>query len=125
MSYSVADVVEAVGEEAAARFQLGDRVVAVAPHAQYVIQDIDAMEGTRVWPIPDDLTFEQAAFLPLSTGGVMWAQAPGIRPGDIVVILGQGLVGNLVMYFLVGCLHRTNSSSDSNTLCVSQRDHLL
>lgn len=97
MGYSVGGVVEAVGAEAAARFQPGDRVVAVAPHAQYVRLSIDAMEGTAVWPIPADLSFEQAAFLPLVTGGVTWAQAPGIRPGDTVVVLGQGLVGNLVM----------------------------
>ena len=97
MGYSVGGVVAAVGAEAAARFQPGDRVVAVAPHAQYVLLDMDAMEGTAVWPLPDDLSFEQAAFLPLVTGGVTWAQVPGIRPGDTVVVLGQGLVGNLVM----------------------------
>ncbi|MCE7985962.1 MAG: hypothetical protein DYG89_32700 [Caldilinea sp. CFX5] len=97
MGYSVGGVVTAVGSEAAARFQPGDRVVAVAPHAQYVLLDMDAMEGTAVWPIPADLSFEQAAFLPLVTGGVTWAQIPGIRPGDTVVVLGQGLVGNLVM----------------------------
>ncbi|MEZ4862635.1 MAG: zinc-binding dehydrogenase [Caldilineaceae bacterium] len=97
MGYSVGGVVEAVGEEAAARFQPGDRVAVVAPHAQYVLQDIDAMEGTRIWPIPADLSFEQAAFLPLVTGGVMWATAPAITPTATVVILGQGLVGNLVM----------------------------
>jgi len=97
MGYSVGGIVEAVGKEAAARFQPGDRVAVVAPHAQYVLQDIDAMEGTRIWPIPDDISFEQAAFLPLALGGVMWADAPGIDPDDTVVILGQGLVGNLVM----------------------------
>ncbi len=97
MGYSVGGIVEAVGEEASARFQPGDRVAVVAPHAQFVLQDIDAMEGTRIWPIPDDITLEQAAFLPLALGGVMWAAAPGIRPADTVVILGQGLVGNLVM----------------------------
>jgi L-iditol 2-dehydrogenase len=97
MGYSVAGVVEAVGAEAAARFQPGDRVTVVAPHAQYVLQDIDAMEGTRIWPIPDELTFEQAAFLPLCTGGVTWAAIPGIQPADTVVVMGQGLVGNLVM----------------------------
>jgi len=97
MGYSVAGVVEAVGDEAAARFQPGDRVAASAPHAQYVLQSMDAMEGTSVWPIPDDISFEQAAFLPLITSGVTWAQMPGIRPGDTVVILGMGLVGNLLM----------------------------
>src|SRR5262245_51389760 len=42
MGYSVGGVVEAVGEEAAARFQPGDRVAAVAPHAQYVLLPMDA-----------------------------------------------------------------------------------
>ena len=97
MGYSVAGVVEAVGDEAAVRFQAGDRVIAVSPHAQYVVQDIDEMEGTRLWPLPDALSFEEGAFVPLATGGVMWADIAGIRPGDTVVVLGQGLVGNLVM----------------------------
>ena len=97
MGYSVGGIVEAVGTEAASRFQPGDRVAVVAPHAQYVLQDIDAMAGTRIWPIPHDLSFEQAAFLPLALGGTMWAAAPGIQNSDTVVILGQGLVGNLVM----------------------------
>ena len=97
MGYSVAGVVEDVGAEAAGRFKVGDRVIAVSPHAQYVVQDIDQMDGSRVWPLPDDLTFEQGAFVPLATGGVMWADVAGIRPGDTVVVLGQGLVGNLVM----------------------------
>lgn len=34
MGYSVGGVVAAVGAEAATRFQPGDRVVAVAPHAE-------------------------------------------------------------------------------------------
>ncbi len=97
MGYSVAGVVVEVGAEARHRFQPGDRVMASAPHAQYVLQDIDRMEGTRIWPIPDDITFEQAAFLPLCMGGVTWAAIPEIRPTDTVVVLGQGLVGNLVM----------------------------
>lgn len=97
MGYSVGGVVEAVGAEAASRFQPGDRVAVVAPHAQFVLQDIDAMDGTRIWPIPNDISDEQAAFLPLALGGVMWADAPDIRAEDTVVILGQGLVGNLVM----------------------------
>src|SRR5688572_25261864 len=64
MGYSVGGVVETVGNEVAARFKPCDRVVAVAPHAQYVLLSIDDMEGTSIWPIPDDLSFEQAAFLP-------------------------------------------------------------
>ena len=108
MGYSVAGVVEQVGAEAAGRFQPGTRVMAMAPHAQYVVQDIDAMDGARVWPLPDDVSFEQGAFLPLCTGAVWWAEIAGIQPGDTVVVLGQGLVGNLVMQaaraYQPGCL---------------------
>ncbi len=97
MGYSLAGVVDAVGSEASERFQPGDRVVALAPHAQYVVQSIDSLDGSRIWPLPDDITFEEAAFLPLATSGVAWAAVPGIRPSHTVVIMGQGLVGNLVL----------------------------
>ncbi|MEM7034213.1 MAG: zinc-binding dehydrogenase [Chloroflexota bacterium] len=97
MGYSVGGVVAAVGEEAAERFQPGDRVVATAPHAQYVIQDIDRMDGSRIWPIPDDISFEQAAFLPLTSEALSWSLMPDIQPHDTIVILGQGLIGNLVL----------------------------
>jgi len=97
MGYSLAGVVDAVGGEVAHRFQPGDRVMAVAPHAQYVVQPIEGYDGPRVWPIPDDISFEEATFLPLSKSGVIWAQSPGIRPRHTVVIMGQGLVGNLVL----------------------------
>ena len=97
MGYSLAGVVDAVGSEVAHRFQPGDRVMAVAPHAQYVVQPIEGYDGPRIWPIPDDISFEEATFLPLSKSGVIWAQSPGIRPRHTVVIMGQGLVGNLVL----------------------------
>ena len=97
MGYSMAGVVDAAGSEAASRFQPGDRVVVVAPHAQYVVKDIDAMDGSGIWPLPDGISFEEATFLPLATSGVTWAQTPGIRPSHTVVIMGQGLVGNLVL----------------------------
>ena len=97
MGYSLAGVVDAVGSEAAERFQPGDRVMASAPHAQYVVQPIDSDIGPRVWPLPDDISFEEATFLPLAKSGVTWAASPGIRPSHTIVIMGQGLVGNLVL----------------------------
>ena len=97
MGYSMAGVVDAVGSGVAHRFQPGDRVMAVAPHAQYAVQPTGGYDGPRIWPIPDDISFEEATFLPLSKSGVIWAQSPGIRPRHTVVIMGQGLVGNLVL----------------------------
>lgn len=101
MGYSVAGEVVAAGagldDVAARRYPVGARVAAVLPHAEYVLGDVEAMEGTQVWPVPDGMDDEQVAFIPLCTGAVTWASITGIQPGDTVVILGQGLVGNLVM----------------------------
>ena len=48
-------------------------------------------------PFPDDVSFEEAAFIPLLTSSIAWAESAEIQAGDTVVILGQGLVGNLMM----------------------------
>lgn len=97
MGYSLTGVVDAVGSQAAQQFQPGERVLAVAPHAQFVVQPVDSNIGPRVWHLPDDISFEEGAFVPLAKSGVTWAQSPGIRAGHTVVIMGQGLVGNLVL----------------------------
>jgi L-iditol 2-dehydrogenase len=96
MGYSAAGVVEAVGP-AVTELRVGQRVVAVAPHAEYVIGEVEREDGSWVMGLPDDVSFEQATFHPLATGAVMWASIAGVQPGDTVAILGQGLVGNLVM----------------------------
>lgn len=97
MGYSVAGVVVETGAEAAANFAPGDVVSAVLPHAEFVVGDMDAMEGSQVWRVPSDLSFEQSAFLPLCTGAVTWAGVSEIKADDTVVVMGQGLVGNLVL----------------------------
>lgn len=97
MGYSVAGVVKEVGNEVADRFDVGLHVAAVLPHAEIVVGNADAMEGTMIWPAPPPLSFEQISFVPLCTGAVTWAAISEIQAGDTVVVLGQGLVGNLVM----------------------------
>ena len=95
MGYSDAGIVAAVGEDVR-DVLVGDRVVAVAPHAEYVVR-VPGTPDAWVIPIPDDVSFEEATFLPLLTSSVAWAQSAEIEAGDTVVILGQGLVGNLMM----------------------------
>ena len=94
MGYSAAGVIEAVGAEVT-EFSPGDRVMASAPHAEYVA--VDAEPATGVRHLPDEMTFENATFWPLTTSAVMWSWSSGIRPGDTLVILGGGLIGNLCM----------------------------
>ena len=94
MGYSAAGVVEAMGAEVT-EVTPGDRVMASAPHAEYVVVDAGPEGGIR--HLPDELTFEDATFWPLTTSAVMWSWASGIKPSDTLVILGGGLIGNLCM----------------------------
>ena len=67
----------------------GDRSNVSGPHAQYVV----GAHGS----IPDGMDYETATFIGLSTSATMWMRTTPIEPGDDVIILGQGIVGNLYM----------------------------
>lgn len=96
MGYSAAGVVAAVGDRVT-EYTVGQRVAAIAPHAEYVAMDIDRDDGSWVVPMPDTVSFDDATFQPLVTGGLTWAKVAGVQPQETVVILGQGLVGALVL----------------------------
>jgi len=95
MGYSDAGVIVEVGDDVK-DFKVGDRVTAVAPHAEYVAC-VPGTPDAKIIPLPDDISYDEATFLPLLTSSVAWAESAGIEEGDTVAILGQGLVGNLVM----------------------------
>src|SRR5687767_811753 len=96
MGYSVAGtVVEAGGDARAAGFAPGHRAFVSAPHAEYVVGEIG--DDSRLIELPEALPWQRAPFIALARGGVAWAVASDARPDDTVVVLGQGLVGNLVM----------------------------
>ncbi len=100
MGYSLTGVVEAVGAEVG-DYQVGERVMVVAPHAQYVVAEPNATDG-RIVRLSGDVSFEAGTFLPLATSAVAWSDSSGIKEGDTVVVLGQGLVGSLMMQVLRG-----------------------
>jgi threonine dehydrogenase-like Zn-dependent dehydrogenase len=93
MGYSDAGDVVEVGAEAEG-FEVGQRVSIGAPHAQYVTGTTTGESG-QAFGIPAEMSYEDAAYLPLVSGAVAWMQIPPIEPGDTVVFNGQGLVGNL------------------------------
>jgi threonine dehydrogenase-like Zn-dependent dehydrogenase len=100
MGYSLTGVVEKIGNEVT-EYQIGDRVMVVAPHAQYAVGDADTESASRmVVPLPEGVSFEEGTFLPLATSAVAWADSAGVQVGDTVVILGQGLVGSLMLQVL-------------------------
>ncbi len=93
MGYSDAGDVIEIGTNVT-DIALGTRVMASAPHAQFVRRPAIG-DDERIFVLPDGLSHDAAAFLPLANGGVAWSRATPISPGDTVVVLGQGLVGNL------------------------------
>ena len=98
MGYSTTGVVHRVGA-GASEFAAGDRVVVTAPHAEYTLQKLDDSGRPWVFHLHPDLSFEHGTFHPLATSSAGWTRAAGITPEDRVVVLGQGIVGNLVMQF--------------------------
>ena len=99
MGYCLTGVVDAVGE-GIEHLAVGERVVAIAPHAQYVARNARTQsldEHPLVFPIWPEVSFDQATYSPLVRSSVLWVDAQEIQRDDTVVILGQGLVGSLVM----------------------------
>lgn len=93
MGYSDAGDVIEIGTNVT-DIALGTRVMASAPHAQFVRRPAIG-DDERIFVLPGGLSHDAAAFLPLANGGVAWSRATPISQGDTVVVLGQGLVGNL------------------------------
>lgn len=100
MGYSLTGIVDTIGAEVTG-YQVGERVMVVAPHAQYAVAEPHATEG-RIVPLLDGVSFEEGTFLPLATSAVAWSDSSGVKAGDTVVVLGQGLVGSLMMQVLRG-----------------------
>ena len=99
MGYSMAGTVDAVGA-GVSHLAPGDRVVSLAPHAEYTVQPATA-DGSagqaRVVALPEDVDFDRAPYYPLAVGAVTWVEIGQSGPTDTVVILGQGLVGSLML----------------------------
>ena len=96
VGYSAAGDVVAVGPGVDEAW-IGQAVSVVAPHAQYVIGDLDAIAGRAVTPMLEGVSYEHAAFHPLALGGTIWTGIAKIQPGEKIVVMGQGLVGVMVM----------------------------
>jgi threonine dehydrogenase-like Zn-dependent dehydrogenase len=99
MGYSSAGVIEAVAEDVT-DFEVGQRVALSAPHAEYVVGNVDRDHGSRITAIPDHVSFDLAPYQNLVTGALMWSEIAGVQEGDTVVVLGQGLVGLLMQQAL-------------------------
>ena len=100
MGYSLTGTIEKIGRDVT-EYDVGQRVKVAAPHAQYAVGDADSTRGHLV-PLPDDVSFEEGTFLLLCSQATAWSASSGIKQGDTVVILGQGVVGSLMMQIMRG-----------------------
>jgi predicted dehydrogenase/threonine dehydrogenase-like Zn-dependent dehydrogenase len=94
LGYCNAGVVEAVGAGVHG-VGVGDRVASNGPHAEVV-----AVGENLVAPIPEEVSFEAAAFAPLASIGLHGARLASPTLGERFVVIGLGLVGLLTVQVL-------------------------
>ena len=95
--YSHVGVVTAVAEGVPQEW-LGKTVFSFSPHCSAHSVDI-----TSLIAVPDDISAEDAAFLPSMETAVCLAMAAHPLPGEAVAVVGQGLVGTLTAAVLTKC----------------------
>lgn len=111
MGYSLVGIVEEVGAEVTG-FACGDRVAALAPHAQYVSVDVvDERHKPAAVRLPDGVSAEAGTFWPLGTSSVLWMWQTAAGDGDTMVVQGQGLVGS-------GCLQAAEAQGVERLIAV-------
>lgn len=75
----------------------GTRVVAVKRHATHVLTRYQVDETRTAVPIPDGVSDDEATFAPLLRSTLNWTRLADIQLDDSVAVLGQGLVGALLL----------------------------
>ena len=76
-------------------FAAGDRVVSNSPHAEVV--SVDPAFAAR---IPEGVSDDHAAFTPLAAVALQGLRLIDARPGETVVVMGLGLIGQLAVRLL-------------------------
>jgi len=76
-------------------FAAGDRVVTNSPHAEVISAD-----PAFAAPIPDAISDEYAAFTPLAAVALQGLRLIDAQPGETVVVMGLGLIGQLAIRLL-------------------------
>ena len=89
--YSNVGVIEEIGEDVEG-FRRGELVVSPTPHSSHVLARSD-----QVLRVPKGLSAEEAAFFNLASISLQGVRKGFIELGSSVVVVGQGLVGQLAL----------------------------
>jgi len=95
--YSNAGIVETVGEDVT-EVEEGERVVSRTHHASHVLT-----RENELWKIPENVSFEEATFFALSAVALQGVRKARVELGETVVVLGQGLIGQLALQLAKLC----------------------
>ncbi|NQV46651.1 MAG: Gfo/Idh/MocA family oxidoreductase [Rhodospirillaceae bacterium] len=100
LGYSAAGEVIAVGEGLEGVFRVGQRVACagagLANHAE-----LNVIPVNLAAPIPDDVTYEEACFGTLASIAMHAVRNLNAGLGDIVAVIGVGLLGQLIVRLLM------------------------
>lgn len=91
--YSCAGRVTRVGKKAQG-IRIGDRLVGRMKHTSFSVVRPDGM-----FKIPEGVSSEEASFMELGIIVLQGIRKAGIRPGDRVAVVGQGLIGQMANKF--------------------------
>lgn len=98
LGYSAAGRVVEVGSGLEGAYQVGQLVavagIAIANHAEY-----NSVPENLVVPVPEDVSADQACFTTLSSIALHSVRLVSPALGDVVAVIGAGLVGLLVSQF--------------------------
>ena len=86
-------MIEEVGEKVK-RLKVGDRVLSTAPHAEYAVVDEE-----KAVKVPNGVSDEEATFGTLSATVMNSVRPADIKLGEIVVVVGVGILGQLAYQF--------------------------
>ena len=104
LGYSAAGEVVAVGAGLEGKFRVGQRVaVAGAGLANHA--ELNAVPENLCAPVPDDVNWEEACFGTLAAIAMNGVRLLEVQLGDVVAVIGAGLVGQLAAQLLdlAGC----------------------
>ncbi len=94
LGYCNAGVVVKVGDDVQ-EFKIGDRVASNGSHAEFV-----CVPKNLVVKIPDQVSFEEAAFTPVGAIALQGIRLIHPQLGDVIVVVGLGLIGLLTAQLL-------------------------
>jgi len=95
LGYAMAGVIEALGPEATG-WEVGDRVMTMRHHQQYVVSPAQGDHTRSPIRIPYHLSWDDAPFVCWGRSCHNWTMKANIALGETVAVVGLGLVGLLM-----------------------------